>query len=529
MNSQSPPRLEIERAELEVMVERLARSSRLSNLLRYLGEKYLRGEAYQISEYGIATDVFGRAAAFDPSQDAIARVETHRLRKKLKEFYETEGKDFPIRILIPAGSYVPLFQHRSELERPYAAPATLAEPISHPSVLPVQKEVEEDYASLLAPPPPPSSSRLWLYAACGAIAIIILTLIGMYRTQPASAGSSQRPATGAIPAALVAVPSPVGVPGSAIRFLAGHIGQPHIDPSGVVWGPDQFFERGGGWHGAQQFTGRTNDQFLFQSIRTGEFAYNIPLKPGTYELHLYFDEFLYGPGLGGGELSRAFNVQVNGENLLPGFDIVADANGPNLADERVFKDIHPASDGKLHLEFEGQSGKPLLNALAILPGIPHKQIPIRITAQPTDFIDHAGRVWAPDNYYLGGQHSVKRVVVTGTEDPGLFSIERFGHFSYAIPADTRSRYTVNLYFAESYFGPEGEGKGGTGSRKFNVTCNGVMLLEEFDIFKEVGTLRPLMKTFRHLKPSAQGKLTLGFEPIANYANVSALEVIDESQ
>src|SRR5947209_7265371 len=96
------------------MVERLARSSRLSNLLRYLGEKYLHGEADRISEYGNATDVFGRAATFDPGQDAIARVETHRLRKKLKEYYETEGKDQPIRICIPGGSYVPVFQHRVE-------------------------------------------------------------------------------------------------------------------------------------------------------------------------------------------------------------------------------------------------------------------------------------------------------------------------------------------------------------------------------------------------------------------------------
>jgi len=83
----SAPPAAKQRAELAAMVERLARSPRLANLLRYVGDKALNGEADQIREYNIATEVFGRSQTFDSSQDAIARVEAHRLRKKLKEFY----------------------------------------------------------------------------------------------------------------------------------------------------------------------------------------------------------------------------------------------------------------------------------------------------------------------------------------------------------------------------------------------------------------------------------------------------------
>lgn len=59
-------------------------------------------------------------------------------------------------------------------------------------------------------------------------------------------------------------------------------------------------------------------------------------------------------------------------------------------------------------------------------------------------------------------------------------------------------------------------------------CTGNTLLDNVDIFREAGGAQPLTKTFSHLKPTAQGKLNLKFEPIQNYATLSALEVLDES-
>jgi Malectin domain len=508
-----------ERAELDAMVERLARSSRLSQLLRYVGEKYFQGESDQIREYDIATGVFGRPLTFDPGQDAIARVEIHRLRKKLKEYYDVEGKDQQIRISIPPGTYAPVFQHRTEsakvIPRQESAIQSLAVTSERTVLAPGLKRL----------------GRLWFYTVTIA-GLIAASLIvhrvyltkGVTQTATNLAHAIDQPQTVSAASYL-----PSGwTSGSAIRLLAGYSGQPHVDPAGAVWGPDQYFERGGSWLGSPQFTARTNDPFLFQLVRTGDFSYHIPLKPGIYELRLYFVEPYYGPGLGGGELSRSFNVIVNQHLVLPGFDIESDAMGPNIADERIFKDIQPADDGKLHIDFESMSGKPILSAVEIVPGIPHKQSPISLTVQPSVYIGHDGKMWAPDNYFLGGQLSLRRPAVTGTEDPGLYAMERYGHFTYAIPVDVRSRYTVILRFAEFYFGPEAPGRGGVGSRLFNVMCNGAMLLDNFDIFKEAGSLHAVTKTFRHLKPSAQGKLNLLFEPIANYASISAIEVLDES-
>ncbi len=75
-----------QRAEVEAVVAALVRTPRLAKLLGYLAEKYFAGDTDEIVEYNIATDVFGRSrTTFDASRDSIARVETYRLRKRLKE------------------------------------------------------------------------------------------------------------------------------------------------------------------------------------------------------------------------------------------------------------------------------------------------------------------------------------------------------------------------------------------------------------------------------------------------------------
>ena len=72
-------------------------------------------------------------------------------------------------------------------------------------------------------------------------------------------------------------------------------------------------------------------------------------------------------------------------------------------------------------------------------------------------------------------------------------------------------------------------EGGAGSRIFDVYCNGVALLRNFDIFKEAGgSLKALDKTFHNLEPNAEGKLLLTFVPVRDYACLNAVEVEYES-
>jgi hypothetical protein len=83
-----------------------ARASVLRKLLLYLAEHPEEG----LSEYSIALDVLGKREDFDPRIDATVRVQISRLRQKLKEYYEKDGRDAAKRLVIRPGS------HRIELE-----------------------------------------------------------------------------------------------------------------------------------------------------------------------------------------------------------------------------------------------------------------------------------------------------------------------------------------------------------------------------------------------------------------------------
>ncbi len=517
---------EAERAELDAVAEALAKSPRLSRLLRYLGERYFLGQSDQLHEYNIATEVFGRSkTAFDAGEDAIARVEAHRLRKRLKEFYETEGRSHPLQLSIPSGSYVPCFTRRAE-DSP-------AQPSGDPQE--GHKPGSDSFSASGNPPPAEHEKdrsegnlfrhrgRTWLYPIILAVAAL-LAVLGIYRAaRSGGMVKAVNPATAAAPPPAAAQSASSDSASLPIRLIAGYTGKPQIDSAGQVWTADQYFHNGGTWMRPANFIARTSDPLLFEQWRTGDFFYDIPLQPGVYELHLYFvtsDR--------AGDVTSTFSVGINGNPVLAGFDVNSDALGENIADERIFRDVSPGKDGFLHLSFTAERGAPALNALEVLPGIPHKQLPIRLVTQPTSFTDHNGQFWHPDNYYMNGRLSTQRQQIAGSPDPDLFAAERYGHFTYAIPVDTRDHYTLVLHFAEFYFGPHASGVGGTGSRVFRVMCNGALLLDDFDIFKEVGSLHALTKTFYHLKPTAQGKLNLTFEPVVNNATVSGIEVLDES-
>lgn len=319
-------------------------------------------------------------------------------------------------------------------------------------------------------------------------------------------------------------------PDSAIRIIAGY-DRKYIDHHGHTWLPDRYFDGGGQPRAPfREFIARTSDPLLYQNGRIGLTGYNIPLKPGTYEMKLHFVEPVYGPGLetGGGENSRAFDINVNGKLVLDGFDIVADAGGPLIADIRVFKDIQPAADGILHIGFHAKREQPIISAIEVEPAPPHRINPVRLVTQPNSLTDSKGQVWEADDYFFGGQVSNHYKVVAGTPDPDLFANERYGHFTYAIPV-APGTYSATLYFAETYWGQENLGGGGPGQRVFDIYCNGAALIRNLDILKEAGPNRALVKKFHGLRPTAQGKLNLDFVPVVNYASVFAIDIQDEGR
>jgi len=522
---------EQEHAELERVLAALARTPRLVKILRYIAEKHFQNRAHEINEYNLATEVLGRSkSSFDASRDAIARVEAFRLRKRLKEYYSTEGKDHDIQISLPSGNYVPAFIRLDAMpQRSSAAPPlpeeeeidilaeTLGDEEEETLDLPKTSAAKSSFAGLSV-----LHKQPWLYGVAG-IAALLTVSFGIFWSIVHSKSSHWPGVATSLP--LNASPtSPQNAAQVPLRLLAGYNGAPKIDSASAYWQADRYYRGGGAFRRPGDTVERTSDPMLFESWRTGDFSYDIPLAPGSYELHLYFvaspaDDFK----------KSSFNVNVNNQPLLKSFNIRSDALGANIADERIFKDISPDKDGLLHLAFFMERSAPTLNALEILPSQPHQQLPIRMVMQPSAVTDHNGTPWHPDNYFQNGAQSDPPRQVSGTPDPNIYAQERYGHFDYAIPVDTHGRYTLVLHFAELYWGPQTTDFHGIGDRVFRVYCNGSTLLDNLDIYHEAGSLHALTKTFSHLRPSSEGKLDITFDPINNYATVSAIEVIDESE
>jgi TolB-like protein/tetratricopeptide (TPR) repeat protein len=103
------------RAELARLLESpiFAQSERLGRFLRFAVEHAISGSEDGLKEYVIGTEVYDRKPPYHPSQDSIVRTEARRLRIKLKEYYESEGKDNPIFIYFRPGSYIPVFRPKA--------------------------------------------------------------------------------------------------------------------------------------------------------------------------------------------------------------------------------------------------------------------------------------------------------------------------------------------------------------------------------------------------------------------------------
>src|SRR3984957_14142203 len=91
-------------------------SLRLSRFLRFTVDTTLAGQAETLKEYLIGTDVYGRKPPYHPSVDSIVRSEARRLRNKLKEYYESVGRNDSVFIYYRPGSYVPAFRRHDDQE-----------------------------------------------------------------------------------------------------------------------------------------------------------------------------------------------------------------------------------------------------------------------------------------------------------------------------------------------------------------------------------------------------------------------------
>ena len=85
------------------------KSTFLINFLLYVCKRELCGRGHEINEHEIGVKALGRPATYNPGDDNIVRNYARLLRKRLEEYFKTEGKDETLRLEIPRGHYVPSF------------------------------------------------------------------------------------------------------------------------------------------------------------------------------------------------------------------------------------------------------------------------------------------------------------------------------------------------------------------------------------------------------------------------------------
>ena len=119
----------------------------------------------------------------------------------------------------------------------------------------------------------------------------------------------------------------------------------------------------------------------------------------------------------------------------------------------------------------------------------------RVNAGGSSYTDGSGNYWAEDRDYgagpwgyVGGSTFSTSNPISNTTDDPLFQTERFGTFGYKFDVPN-AKYDVTLHFAEIWFTSL------PGLRYFRVSIEGVVVLDNYDIFTEVGGNFATSKTF----------------------------------
>src|ERR1017187_5596376 len=245
------------------------------------GQQTMIGQSGALKERSLGVELFRLPTDFDPGQHTIVRVTANEVRKKLAQHYlSLNGAPHPVRIDLPPGSYRAEFRWEVAAE---PAPALAADNQV------AESHAAEPTAEAPAQAPTVAESRILtrpggfttLVIAC---AMAVVLTAGAFlswgdRPKPVSAGATSSSVSGAFPNALVS--------GEDLRMIVGSTG-PFIDRSGRTWGPDSFFSGGSVLVRSSARILRTLDPDIYRRERQGDFRYDIPLRPGSYELRLHF-------------------------------------------------------------------------------------------------------------------------------------------------------------------------------------------------------------------------------------------------
>ena len=259
-------------------------------------------------------------------------------------------------------------------------------------------------------------------------------------------------------------------------------------------------------------------QTVLQSERYGPMTYTIPgyIAGQSYTVTMYFVETWWTAAN-----LRAFNVAINGNQVLTNFDIFATAgNAKNKAVEKSFAATADAS-GKITIAFSnGSADQPRINGLAITSAgtPPVTRIPLYIDVGGAGTGDYIA-----DAYFTGGTAAsttaaINTSALAMTVPLAALQSERWGPMIYTVPNINAGAYNVSLFFTEGYCT-------GAGQRQFNAKINGSPVLTNFDIFAAAGTMNKAVQKDFVAMVGADGKLVIEFAiGAANNPKIDAIAI-----
>lgn len=144
-----------------------------------------------------------------------------------------------------------------------------------------------------------------------------------------------------------------------------------------------------------------------------------------------------------------------------------------------------------------------------------------------DALDFTDISYMADQFFVGTSLPFTPTVlpeINNTDMDELYHTERYGaDFGYAVELENGT-YKVILHFVEIYWGaPTGNGStGGLGDRVFDVSLEGVVVKNDYDIFADVGALIATQEEFE--VTLTDGMLNIDFLASVDNAKISAIEI-----
>ena len=301
-----------------------------------------------------------------------------------------------------------------------------------------------------------------------------------------------------------------------IRINAGS-GQ-EASSDGVTFIGDTFFSDSVVGPVLSRSIGGTDNDALYQSERLSNdngdpFSYNIPVpQSGTYSVLLHFAETAFdGPDL------RVFDIEMEGLTVFNNYDIYAEAMDNNTAWVESVSNLL-VNDGFLTIEFSPETERAKISGIEVFGPVEAAPFPFYLNVGGFEYISQTD-TWSEDedDYFLEGTTLTISGQIDGTADDEIYLSERFGTLMrFMLPGMPDGEYDLELHFAENFHTS-------AGARIFDVSIEGEVVLDDFDIFDTAGGNTAHVETFDDVSVT-DGILNITLEATEGSATINGIAI-----